>query len=127
MILARASSARSTPISRACAPNCGAVQRNRTRSKPIAASATLFVRRPDVVKIRTAIFGVYVGASALGLAVLMAFVLHEVRIRYIEAMRRTLADTATLLAGALEHDMARTSTSDLASAWRASTNRAGEA
>jgi hypothetical protein len=51
------------------------------------------------VKIRTAIFGVYVAASAVGFAILMAFVLREVRVRYLESMHRTLQDTASLLAG----------------------------
>src|ERR1051326_7722669 len=56
-------------------------------------------RRADVVmKIRTAIFGVYVLASAIGFAVLMAFVMSDVRLRYIEAMRRTMGDTAAFLA-----------------------------
>ena len=50
------------------------------------------------MKIRTAIFGVYVAASALGFAVLMGFVLQDVRLRYIEAMRRTMGDTAAFLA-----------------------------
>ncbi len=50
------------------------------------------------MKIRTAIFGVYVLASAAGFAVLMAFVLQDVRFRYIEAMRRTMGDTAVFLA-----------------------------
>ncbi len=51
------------------------------------------------MKIRTAIFGVYVASSALGFAVLMAFILSEVRPRYFEAMRRTMGDTAAFLAG----------------------------
>jgi two-component system sensor histidine kinase CreC len=50
------------------------------------------------VRIRTAIFGVYVGVSALGFAVVMAFVLRDVRVRYVESMRRTLGDTAAFLA-----------------------------
>ena len=50
------------------------------------------------MKIRTAIFGVYVAASALGFAVLMAMVLRDVRLRYKESMRRTLGDTAAYLA-----------------------------
>jgi len=50
------------------------------------------------VKIRTAIFGVYVIASAIGLAAVMALVLRDVRLRYVESMRRTLGDTAALLA-----------------------------
>ena len=51
------------------------------------------------MKIRTAIFGVYVASSALGFAVLMAFILSEVRPRYVESMRRTMGDTAAFLAG----------------------------
>jgi two-component system sensor histidine kinase CreC len=50
------------------------------------------------VKIRTAIFGVYAAASAAGLAVLMGFVLQDVRLRYVESMRRTMGDTASFLA-----------------------------
>lgn len=50
------------------------------------------------MKIRTAIFGVYVAASALGFAVLVVFVLRDVRLRYVESMRRTLGDTAAFLA-----------------------------
>jgi two-component system sensor histidine kinase CreC len=58
------------------------------------------------VKIRTAIFGVYVFASALGLAVLMALVLRDVRRRYVESMRRTLGDTAAFLAAFAAQDAA---------------------
>lgn len=50
------------------------------------------------MKIRTVIFGVYVAASALGFAALMALVLRDVRLRYVESMRRTLGDTAAFLA-----------------------------
>jgi two-component system, OmpR family, sensor histidine kinase CreC len=50
------------------------------------------------MKIRTAIFGVYVAAATTGFAVLMAFVLRDVRLRYVEAMRRTMGDTASFLA-----------------------------
>ncbi len=50
------------------------------------------------MKIRTAIFGVYATASAVGLAGLMALALHDVRLRYVESMRRTLGDTAAFLA-----------------------------
>ncbi len=50
------------------------------------------------MKIRTAIFGVYVAASALGFAVMTALVLRDVRLRYVESMRRTLGDTAAFLA-----------------------------
>ncbi|MBL9201999.1 MAG: two-component system sensor histidine kinase CreC [Opitutaceae bacterium] len=70
------------------------------------------------MRIRTAIFTVYVAASALGLAVLMGFVLRDVRLRYVESMRRTLADTATVLAALLESGGAKASGDDLAAAWR---------
>jgi len=50
------------------------------------------------VRIRTAIFGVYVLASAIGFAAVMALVLRDVRLRYVESMRRTLGDTAAYLA-----------------------------
>jgi two-component system sensor histidine kinase CreC len=50
------------------------------------------------VKIRTAIFGVYVVASAIGFTAVMALVLRDVRLRYVESMRRTLGDTAAYLA-----------------------------
>ncbi len=50
------------------------------------------------MKIRTAIFGVYVTASALGFAALMVLVLRDVRLRYVESMRRTMGDTAAFLA-----------------------------
>jgi len=50
------------------------------------------------VRIRTAIFAVYVGASALGLAVVMTLVLRDVRLRYVESMRRVMGDTAAYLA-----------------------------
>lgn len=50
------------------------------------------------MRIRTAIFGVYVAASALGFVVLMGLVLRDVRLRYVESMRRTLGDTAAYLA-----------------------------
>ena len=50
------------------------------------------------MRIRTAIFGVYVLASAIGFAAVMALVLRDVRLRYVESMRRTLGDTAAYLA-----------------------------
>lgn len=68
------------------------------------------------MKIRTAIFGVYVAASAVGFAVLMAFMLREVRPRYVESMRRTLNDTAALLAVLVEGDL--TPNAGLGAAWR---------
>jgi two-component system, OmpR family, sensor histidine kinase CreC len=71
------------------------------------------------MKVRTAIFGVYVAASALGFAVLMAFILKEVRPRYVESMRRTLADTAALLAVLLEEDLTKGAPDNLAETWRA--------
>ena len=53
------------------------------------------------MKIRTAIFVVYVGASALGFAVLMRYVLAEVRPRYVTAVRLHLQDAARTVAAAL--------------------------
>lgn len=50
------------------------------------------------MKIRTAIFGVYVTASACGFAAMMGLVLRDVRLRYVESMRRTMGDTAAFLA-----------------------------
>jgi two-component system sensor histidine kinase CreC len=50
------------------------------------------------MRIRTAIFGVYVVASAIGFTGVMALVLHDVRLRYVESMRRTLGDTAAYMA-----------------------------
>jgi len=50
------------------------------------------------MRIRTAIFGVYVMASAVAFAGVMALVLRDVRLRYVESMRRTLGDTAALMA-----------------------------
>lgn len=54
------------------------------------------------MKIRTIIFGVYVGVSALGFAAVMALVLRDVRLRYVESMRRTMGDTAVFLASFAE-------------------------
>ncbi len=50
------------------------------------------------MKIRTAIFVVYATVSAAGFALLMGLVLRDVRLRYIESMRRTIGDTAAFLA-----------------------------
>lgn len=50
------------------------------------------------MRIRTLIFGVYVGVSALGFLVVLGLALRDVRLRYIESMRRTLGDTAAFLA-----------------------------
>lgn len=50
------------------------------------------------MRIRTAIFVVYVVASALGLSVMTALVLRDVRLRYVESMRRTMGDTAAYMA-----------------------------
>lgn len=50
------------------------------------------------MKIRTAIFGVYLLASAIAFAAVMTLVLRDVRRRYVESMRRTLGDTAAFLA-----------------------------
>ncbi|MFI5336024.1 MAG: ATP-binding protein [Opitutales bacterium] len=53
------------------------------------------------MKIRTAIFLVYVAASAVGFAVLMRFMLAEVRPRYVNAVRANLQDTVAVMAAAL--------------------------
>ncbi|HEX2860848.1 MAG TPA: two-component system sensor histidine kinase CreC [Lacunisphaera sp.] len=50
------------------------------------------------MRIRTAIFAVYVGASAFGLTAMTGVVLRDVRLRYVESMRRTLGDTAAYMA-----------------------------
>lgn len=50
------------------------------------------------MRIRTVIFAVYVVASALGLSVMTALVLRDVRLRYVESMRRTMGDTAAYMA-----------------------------
>lgn len=68
------------------------------------------------MKIRTAIFGVYVAASAVGFALLMAFILSEVRPRYVESMRRTLNDTAALLSVLVENELSPEAS--LGSDWR---------
>ena len=61
------------------------------------------------MRIRTAIFTVYVTASAAGFAVMMGLVLRDVRLRYVESMRRTLGDTAVYLSAfaAQEQDWPR--------------------
>jgi two-component system sensor histidine kinase CreC len=58
------------------------------------------------VRIRAIIFGTYVGASALGFALLMGFVLRDVQTRYVESMRRTMGDTAVFLAAFAAADSA---------------------
>jgi two-component system sensor histidine kinase CreC len=50
------------------------------------------------MRIRTAIFGVYVTASSVWFAAMMGLVLRDVRLRYVESMRRTLGDTAAYMA-----------------------------
>lgn len=80
------------------------------------------------MKIRTAIFGVYVAASAVGFAILMAFVLREVRVRYIESMQRTLNDTAAMLAVLLESELERQpDDADLGAVWQKSLSAFGRA
>src|SRR5688572_13642654 len=86
------------PTSRRCAQNCAPPGRTSIRSRRIAAWATLCVTAADGVKIRTAIFTVYVAASAVAFVALLTLVLRDVRLRYIESMRRTLGDTAAFLA-----------------------------
>ena len=54
------------------------------------------------MRIRTAIFTVYVAASAVGFSVLMRFMLAEVRPRYVSAVRANMRDTAVAVAKALE-------------------------
>ena len=54
------------------------------------------------MRIRTAIFLVYVVASAVGFAVLMRFMLAEVRPRYVAAVRLNLQDSARLVAASLQ-------------------------
>jgi len=54
------------------------------------------------MKIRTAIFSIYVVASAVGFVGLMLFVLAEVRPRYVAALRGNLQDTVRVLAPALQ-------------------------
>lgn len=80
------------------------------------------------MKIRTAIYGVYVTASGVGFAILMAFVLREVRVRYLESMQRTLNDTAALLAVLLEGELERQpDATDLGAVWRNSRPAFGRA
>ncbi|MBI5691018.1 MAG: two-component system sensor histidine kinase CreC [Verrucomicrobia bacterium] len=50
------------------------------------------------MKVRTAIFGVYASALVLGFAAMTVLVLRDVRLRYVESMRRTMGDTAAFLA-----------------------------
>ncbi len=54
------------------------------------------------MRIRTAIFGVYVSACAVGFAVLMWFMLAEVRPRYVSAVQANLRDAARSIARSLE-------------------------
>jgi len=54
------------------------------------------------MRLRSVIFGVYVVSSAVGFAFLMGLMLWEVRPRYMESTRRTMAETAKLLAVMLE-------------------------
>jgi two-component system sensor histidine kinase CreC len=74
------------------------------------------------VKLRTVIFGVYVASSAVGFAVLMAFILWEVRPRYVESMRRSLNDSAGLLSvlleARLEHSNGASLSDSVAVAWK---------
>lgn len=56
------------------------------------------------MNIRTAIFATYVIASAVGLAVLMRFVLAEVRPRYVSSIERTMQDSARLIAATITDD-----------------------
>jgi len=70
----------------------------------------------------------YVAASAVGFAILMGFVLREVRVRYIESMQRTLNDTASLLAVLIEGELERQpDTTELSAVWRNSLPAFGRA
>ncbi len=51
------------------------------------------------MKVRTAIFLTYTIASAIGLLVLMRFVLAEVRPRYVSSIENTMQDSAQIIAG----------------------------
>ncbi len=53
------------------------------------------------MKIRTVIFATYALASAVGLAVLMRFVLAEVRPRYTASIQQTMQESAQLVAASL--------------------------
>ena len=74
------------------------------------------------MKLRTVIFGVYVASSAVGFAVLMAFILWELRPRYVESMRRSLNDSAGLLSvlleARLEHSNGASLSDSVAVAWK---------
>lgn len=50
------------------------------------------------MRIRTAIFGVYVVASAAGFLAMLALVLRDVRLRYVESMQATMEDSAAYIA-----------------------------
>ena len=73
------------------------------------------------MRLRTVIFSVYVGSSAIGFAVLMTIMLWEVRPRYIDSMRATMRETAELLAAMLksrlETDRAGAGAAAVAAAW----------
>ena len=73
------------------------------------------------MRLRTVIFSVYVGSSAVGFAVLMAIMLWEVRPRYVDSMRATMRETADLLAtmlqSRLEADHAGAGAAAVAAAW----------
>lgn len=53
-------------------------------------------------RLRSVVFGTYVVTSAVGFLLLMGFVLWEVRPRYVESMRRTMFETARIMAVLLE-------------------------
>ncbi|GAB5561573.1 MAG: two-component system sensor histidine kinase CreC [Synoicihabitans sp.] len=53
------------------------------------------------MKVRTAVFLTYTVASAIGLLVLMRFVLAEVRPRYVSSIENTMNDSARIIAGTL--------------------------
>ncbi|MCF7687817.1 MAG: HAMP domain-containing protein [Cephaloticoccus sp.] len=59
------------------------------------------------MKIRTAIFLVYVAASAVGMVVLMRFILAEVRPRYVTAVQGNLQDAVQMVARGLKDQSAQ--------------------
>lgn len=70
------------------------------------------------MRIRTAIFAVYVAASAVGFVVLMRFMLAEVRPRYVASLRSSMSDSARLLAAALENRPLPPSLESTRTGWR---------
>jgi two-component system sensor histidine kinase CreC len=64
------------------------------------------------------IFAVYVAASAVGFAVLMRFMLAEVRPRYVASLRSSMSDSARLLAAAMENRVLPPALATTSTGWR---------